>query len=157
MPKAILDTTILSNFAHIQRPDLLQSVFQTDAVTTAKVMAELKAGVVLGWVPRCDWSWLQVTRLTNVEQSLADDYRRKLDPGESGCLAIAQRRTLVLVSDDFAARRLAQQAGVAVSGTIGVLQELVAAQLLTLAQADAYLAVMVGRGYRAPVRSLQEL
>ena len=38
-----------------------------------------------------------------------------------------------------------------------VLQKLVAMHLLTLAEADAHLAVMVGRGYRAPVRSLREL
>jgi predicted nucleic acid-binding protein len=157
MPKTILDTTVLSNFAHIQRSDLLKFVLRSNAVTTAVVLAELKVGVVLGWVPRCDWSWLPVTALTNVEQNLAADYNTKLDPGESECLAIARQRALVFVSDDFAARRLAQQEGVAVSGTIGMLQELVAVRLLTLAEADAYLAIMVGRGYRAPLRSLRDL
>jgi energy-coupling factor transporter transmembrane protein EcfT len=38
-----------------------------------------------------------------------------------------------------------------------VLQKLVAMHLLTLKEADALLAAMVARGYRAPVRSLREL
>ncbi len=38
-----------------------------------------------------------------------------------------------------------------------VLQKPVAMHLLTLDEADAHLAVMVGRGYRAPVRSLRAL
>ena len=92
MPKAILDTTILSNFAHIQRPDLLQSVFQTDAVTTAVVMAELKAGVVLGWVPRCDWSWLHVTTLTSDERL---QYANCARNGNACLLGQSSRRKVV--------------------------------------------------------------
>lgn len=157
MATTILDTTVLSNFAHIRRPDLLQLLFNNDAITTAIVLGELKAGVILGWVPRCDWSWLQVTPLTSDEQTLAAGYTTKLDLGEAECLAIVQRRAWILASDDFAARRLAQHDGVAVSGTLGVLRKLVAMQLLTLDDADSYLAIMIGRGYRAPVRSIREL
>jgi predicted nucleic acid-binding protein len=157
MTETILDTTLLSNFAHIQRPELLQAVLGSDAVTTATVLAELRAGVSLGWVPRCDWSWLAVVALNNEEQAQAAHYMAILDAGEAECLAIAKARGWVFASDDLAARRLAQHEGVAVSGTLGALQKLVAMQALTVAEADALLAVMVGRGYRAPVRSLRAL
>lgn len=157
MIETILDTTLLSNFAHIQRPELLRSALGSHAVTTATVLAELRLGVTLGWVPRCDWSWLTVVKLADKEPLQAAHYTAVLDAGESECLAIAKARGWVFASDDLAARRLAQHEGVAVTGTLGVLQKLVAMQSLTLDGADAHLAVMVARGYRAPVRSLREL
>lgn len=157
MAKTILDTTLLSNFAHIQRPDLLRAVLGQDAFTTAAVMEELKTGITAGWVPHCDWSWLPATEPTEDEQLLARQYGETLDPGEAICLAIARTRAWVFASDDLAARRLAQHDGVTVSGTLGVLQKIVKTHLLTLDQADAFLAVMVSRGYRTPVKSLRDL
>ena len=157
MSDTILDTTLLSNFAHIQRPELLRSALGSHAVTTATVLAELRSGVTSGWVPRCDWSWLAVVKLAEKEQIQAAHYTTILDAGESECLAIAKERGWVFASDDLAARRLAQQEGVAVTGTLGVLQKLIAIHLLTLDEADAHLAVMVARGYRAPVHSLRNL
>jgi len=157
MIKTILDTTLLSNFAHIQRPDLLRLALGGQAVTTATVLAELRLGVASGWVPRCDWSWLTVVTLTDEEQAQTAHYISILDAGEAECLAIAHVRGWVFASDELAARRLAQQAGVAVSGTLGALQKLVAMQLLTRDEADALLTVMIARGYRAPVRSFSEL
>lgn len=157
MIKTILDTTLLSNFAHIQRPDLLRLALGGQAVTTATVLAELRLGVASGWVPRCDWSWLTVVALNDEEQAQVAHYTAVLDQGEAECLAVAKQRAWTFASDDLSARRLAQQEGVAVSGTLGVLQKLVAMHLLTLDEADAHLAVMVGRGYRTPVRSLRNL
>lgn len=157
MPQAILDTTLLSNFANIRRPDLLQAVFGPDASTTAVAMAELNSGVKAGWVPRCDWSWLPVVPPTEEEEFLAEQYSSVLDPGEAVCLAIAKLRAWVFASDDLAARRLAQREGVAISGTIGALQKLVATSQLTLDEADACLASMVSSGYRSPVKTLGDL
>jgi len=157
MTATILDTTLLSNFAHIQRPDLLKAALGNNAAITATVVAALRAGVALGWVPWCDWSWLAVVTLNDEEQAQAAHYTAVLDPGEAECLAVAKWRAWVFASDDLAARRLAQRQGVAVTGTLGVLQKLVAVQTLTLDEADSHLAVMVARGYRAPVRSLCEL
>jgi predicted nucleic acid-binding protein len=157
MTETILDTTLLGNFAHVQRPDLLQAALGSNAVTTAAVLAELRAGVSMGWVPRCDWSWLTVVALNDEEQAQAAHYTAVLDQGEAECLAVAKQRAWVFASDDLAARRPAQHEGLAVTGTLGVLQKLVAMHLLKVDEADALLAVMVGRGYLTPVRSLSEL
>ena len=48
----------------------------------------------------------------------------------------------MFLTDDFAARRLAQREGVAISGTIGLLRKLVALHL-TLEEADRMLAIML--------------
>ena len=70
MSLAILDTTILSNFAHAQRPELVQAVLAESAATTAAVVAELRQGEALGFVPRVDWRWLSVLDLTADEEML---------------------------------------------------------------------------------------
>lgn len=85
------------------------------------------------------------------------DQNHVLDEGKAERLAITKQRAWTFASDDLSARRLAQHEGVAVSGTLDVLQKLVAMHLLTLDEADAHLAVMVARGYRAPVHSLRNL
>ena len=96
MPTTILDTTVLSNFAHIRRPDLLQLALGEDAFTTSVVLAELRSGETLGLVPRCDWRWLTVVELTDEEQNLAASFSAQLDAGESACLAVARSRAWML-------------------------------------------------------------
>jgi len=157
MPTALLDTTLLSNFAHIQRPDLLRIVLGEDAATVPAVIAELEAGETLGLVPVCDWSWLTILEPTNEEQKLAAELQQKLDAGEAECLAVAQTREFRFFSDDFAARRLARHRGLVVSGSIGVLLTLVDGRHLSLEEADHLLTGMIDRGYRSPVKSLREL
>lgn len=65
--------------------------------------------------------------------------------------------TMALLSDDFAARRLALKLGIPVSGTLGVLLQLVHNHHITMQEADALLARMIGKGYRSPVTSLTEI
>jgi predicted nucleic acid-binding protein len=82
--------------------------------------------------------------------------RRQLDAGEAECLAVALARDLTLLSDDFAALRMARQRGAKVSGTLGVLLLLAQEGHLTPADADDLLRTFVARGYRSPVQSLRE-
>ncbi|MCA9970699.1 MAG: hypothetical protein KC425_10815 [Anaerolineales bacterium] len=44
MPLSLLDTTLLSNFAHAQRPELIQLALRDEAATTPTVLAELRRG-----------------------------------------------------------------------------------------------------------------
>lgn len=152
----ILDTTILSNFSHIRRPDLVKKVLP-GAVTTPQVMEELQEGVESGYVPKCDWGWLRLIELTEEEKTLAIRIRRVLQAGEASCIAVALTRGGVFLSDDGDAREYAHRHGIRVSGTLGILRKLVEEGYLPLEQADAYLAEMITAGYRAPVRSLREL
>ncbi len=157
MPIAALDTTVLSNFAHVRRPDLLAAALGADLVTTPLVLAELRTGEASGHVPTCDWNWLPVAHPTAAEQRLAAELTHQLDPGEAECLAVALTRAYRFLSDDFAARRLAVLKGLAVSGTVGVLTTLVEMGQLSLPDADELLTQMIACGYRSPVRSLNDL
>ena len=68
MTSAVVDTTLLSNFAHAQQSDLLHAVSGGLMSTTAAVMAELHAGEEQDLVPVCDWGWLPVLELTLGEE-----------------------------------------------------------------------------------------
>ena len=156
MRLSLLDTTLLSNFAHADRPDLLQLALGETAATTATVLAELRQGELSGRVPHQEWRWLSLLALTPAETALAGAYRQIIDAGEADCLAVAVTRAGRFLSDDLAARRLAQAHGVAVSGTIGVLLSLIHQQHLTVPAADMLLDQMRQAGYRAPAASLQQ-
>lgn len=157
IPAAVLDTTLLSNFAHLQRPELILWALGESLATTPQVMSELRVGEAEGLVPACDWTWLTVLELSQEEQSLAAEFSQQLDSGEAECLAVASKRQCKFLSDDFAARRMAQQKGLKVSGTLGVLLRLVDQQRLTFEAADALLQTLLLYGYRSPVQSLRDL
>jgi predicted nucleic acid-binding protein len=155
MTLSLLDATVLSNFAHVQRPELVRAALGDQAATTPTVLAELHQGEALGLVPRVNWRWLPVLTLTAAEHALAGQYQDILDAGEAECLAVAVTRQVRFLSDDLAARRLAQANQVPLSGTIGLLLSLIRGGSLTVAAADGLLAIMKEQGYRAPVASLQ--
>lgn len=139
MPPALLDTTVLSNFAYVRQPELLFMALGEEAATTPAVMTELAVGEELGLVPVCDWDWLTIIQPTDDERELAEAFLDTVDSGEAECLAVARIREGKFVSDDFSARRLARQHGVVVSGTLGLLLALVDAQHLSLENADGLL------------------
>jgi len=153
----VIDTTTLSNFALIKRPELVQIALKGQGVTTAVVLAELKVGESLGLIPACDWSRLPVVQLTPAEDSLYEKLRLVLDDGESSCLAIAMTRQAVLVTDDRQARRLAGEGEIWISGTIGLLLILIHDGHLAPLKANAMLAEMIAHGYRSPVSDLLAL
>src|SRR5690349_1328061 len=96
----LADTTVLNNFAQIQRIDLLKAAWPDLAAPTA-VWNELELGVRRGLVPACEWSWLKLIDLTEREQIHAAEVGRALGPGESACIALACSRGLLLLSDDW--------------------------------------------------------
>ena len=55
MKPSVVDTTVLSNFAHGERVDLLRSALSGTVATTQAVMAELHVGEERNLVAVCDW------------------------------------------------------------------------------------------------------
>ena len=152
----VADTTVLSNFAQVRGHTLLQQAFPSLGAPSA-VREELAVGEKLGRVPACDWSWLAHVGLTDGEEARASELERFLQAGEAACLALAEARQGLLLTDDGRARRLAGDLNVQISGTIGALVRLVHREVLSPSQGDALLSDMMSRGYRSPVRSLGEL
>jgi len=91
------------------------------------------------------------------EQLLGQEFGEFLDPGESSCLVLAISRSMVLATDDIAARRLAARRNVSLTGTLGLLIELVKQDMMTLEKANLVLSRMIEQGYRSPCERLEEL
>jgi predicted nucleic acid-binding protein len=168
MPEYIFNTTVLSNFASVNRPDLLEILYRDIAFTTLEISDELYRGIKAGYsylnnalqqiITVNPKGWLSVlTPESSAEYHLRYEFDQTLDPGEASCLALAVSRKLIFITDDLAARRLAQQKNVSLTGTVGILIRLVRNKTLALDDANAILKVMIQKHYRSPVNRLDEL
>lgn len=156
MTAAVVDTTVLSNFAHVKQPLLLRQAFDHLVAPTA-VMDEWRDGIRLGVVPLVEWAWLSEIELTAAEQLVADEFGETLGRGEAACLALGSSRGWMVLTDDQNARKAARKAGLMVSGTLGALMNLIHLKVITVAEGDLLLSEMMRRGYRSPIDSLSEL
>ncbi len=168
MPEFIFNTTTLSNFAAVNRLDLLTNRYQGRAFTTLEVGDELRRGLQAGYTyldPVCRQlshlnpaGWL-VTLVPETEQEhrLRAEFDDRLDIGEASCLALAVTRGLTFITDDRAARQLAQAHAVPLTGTLGILLALVRDDVLPLANANQLLAEMIRQRYRSPITRLDDL
>jgi len=167
MPDYIFDTTVLSNFASTGHVALLGTQCAGVAYTTVEVADELRRGVKAGYtylksvliqieaVESEAWLRIMVPNSTH-EHHLRSQFDQVLDLGEASCLALAISRQLTFVTDDLAARRLAETNNIPLSGTLGMLIALVRRDALSLKEANAMLAAMIQRHYRSPVDRLNE-
>ena len=154
---ALLDNTVMSNFAAIERPDLLRTAFGSGLATSQQAFDELQAGMRQDKLPSLDWSWLPVWTLEEAELPHYDRFLSRLNAGEAACLAIALTRRCRILTDDRDARELAHRLKIPLSGTLGVLVRLIDIGSLSLAEADTLLSQMIARGYRSPLTSLRDL
>ncbi len=163
----IFDTTALSNFASTGRLNLLDIRYRGVAFTTVEVTAELRRGIKAGYSyleavlqqiePVDSEGWLRILVPNSAaEHRLQSEFDQLLDPGEASCLALAISRRITLVTDDLAARRLAEKKKVPLSGTLGILIALVRHNAFPLKEANTMLATMIQQHYRSPVNRLDE-
>lgn len=152
----VADTTVWSNFSHTGTPKDVAKIYP-GVSSPPQVLAEIQEAQQLGYLPKIDWSWLPTIQLRNEERQAADEFTRKVDVGEAACIALAHSRRLILLTDDRAARRLADTLNIRVSGTLGILMRLIEMGHLSQSEADDQLHTMIAAGYRSPVLSLGEL
>jgi predicted nucleic acid-binding protein len=168
VPDYIFNTTALSNFAAADRFELLTERYRGHAFTTIEVGNELRRGFNAGYAYlELAWQeletanpngWLRILHPESpAEYRLRAEFDQIVDPGEASCLALAISRQLIFVSDDRAARQLAEARGVALTGTLGILITLVRQTQLSLEEANEMLNDMIQRHYRSPVDRLDDL
>lgn len=168
MPEYVFDTTVLSNFAAAHRLDLIEGRYRGVVFTTLEVSNELRRGIKAGYSylksalqqieTISPGGWIRLLSLDSaIEYRLQSEFDQFLDAGEASCLALAISRGLTLVTDDLAARRLAQARDVPLTGTLGILIALVRDDALLLNEANAILTTMIQRHYRSPVDRLDDL
>lgn len=151
----VLNTTALSNFAHVERVELLDELPRL--VTVPAVQTELEDGVethsyltnalgVLG-------DAIPVVELSAQAQTLATTFLETLDPGEAQALAVAAAVDGVVVTDDGDARATAGQRDISVTGSIGLLVRFVENGRIDATTADTYLKRWIDEaGFHSPAR-----
>ena len=77
--------------------------------------------------------------------------------GEAAGIAVAKEQGLLFFSDDKKARRVAEQEGLSVSGTLGTLKLAIEEGMISIEDADKILGEMIRGGYRSPIQSMKEL
>jgi predicted nucleic acid-binding protein len=151
----ILDNTVLSNFALVQRADLVTGIWQNCA-TTPHAWNEFMAGVALRRFPAHAWKGLPVVDL--LPEEIEFQHRLpSLGKGEGTCLAVAYNRKAILATDDQKARRIGLQWGLDITGTLGFLLFAIRFDHIDLATANALLHQMITTGYHSPVEDLGKI
>ena len=125
--------------------------------TTPAAFAKYEAGVASGLLPKGAWAGLSVLTLSDEETVFAAELSSRLGAGERTCISAARHRQGILVSDDLDARKVAQQHGVATTGTIGILVLWVQHDLLSRDEVNALLMDLIAAGYRAPIDNVDSL
>jgi predicted nucleic acid-binding protein len=163
----ISNTTVLSNFAAIDALGRLQELYGEVYLPT-EVYNEIERGLEEGYsfysgiekilYPLSEGGWLRLTSLGDDEEiALFSSMPGRLHAGEASCLAIAQQRGWLLLTDDKSARRQAEIRKIAVSGTLGCLILGIERDLWTTVQANAWLERIVAAGFHSPVTDLSTL
>ena len=107
--KAVTNSTCLIGLERIKRLDILTQVFDTVLAPPA-VAKEVQASL----------DWLKVQTVAN--PSVVTALRTQMDEGEAEAIALAlELSDVLLILDDKKARRVAQQMGMKVIGTVGML------------------------------------
>lgn len=156
----VLDTTVVSNFASTDGISFLTAVLESPVIAPA-VRDELQRGLNAGYeyldtaVEALDDGLL--VRAVSVDDDI-QTVRDRLDRGEAESLLVAIERHGTLATDDLAAREIADQRDVPVTGSIGLLVLGVESAHLDRDTADEWLDTwQERRGYYAPVESVTEI
>lgn len=157
----VLDTTVLSNYASTESVTWLTTTLE-DPQTVPAVQTELTRGREGGhaYLDRAleGIESGDITVVDTATERLQQAYpgvRNHLDPGEAEALVAAHTAGGTLVTDDGAARALAADYDVALTGSIGLLVRGVVLEELTVETADDWLTTWIEtRNYYAPVDSV---
>ena len=120
---SVLNTTVLSNFASVDRVDVLAAI--SGVCTVPVVREELEAGVAdhpyLGPAVDAVEESIPVAPISETVANRETIVRGHLDPGEAQAFALADVQDGRLLTDDGDARSFSKEQGVVVVGSVGVL------------------------------------
>lgn len=154
----VLNTTVLSNFAHVDHVELLLELPRL--VTVDAVQTELDEGSETHHYLEQALDVLEdkipVVTPSSPAQEIEETLLETLDPGEAQALAVAAEAEGMVVTDDGDARTIANQRGIGLTGSIGLLVRFVENDRITAETADTYLKRWIDEaGFRSPARDFR--
>ena len=157
------DTVVLSNFALVNRLDLLNTLYHDCLFVTTEVVDEISRGIISGFTPLQsilhsieDGLYFQHT-LSVPERNTYTSLLVNLGSGEASSIAAAHTVNGVVVTDDKLARKICSERGLKVSGTVGILKKLYVTKVVQSMDADSILADMIDNGFFSPVSSISDI
>jgi len=155
-----LDATVVSNFASTSSVEFLVHLLEAPIVVPA-VRDEIERGVEHGheYLTSAVEAFDDGLAVSDVPPEIGRaSLHERLDPGEREALRGAVERDGTIATDDLAARRLATELDVPVTGSIGLLVLGIKREHIDSETADEWLEVWRDeRDYYAPVESVTEL
>ena len=164
----LINSTVLSNFAATERLPLLQRLYG-EVYLAQPVYEETQDGLEEGYsflavldqfiFPFHGDGWLHLVNLEGeAEFRIYQQVPPKLHRGEAVSIVIAVHRGWRFLTDDQAARRYAKTLGVDVSGTLGILVQLVKRNIVPLTEANSLLRQMKHLArYHRPINDIGSL
>lgn len=155
-----LDATVISNFASTNSIEFLVDILEAPVVAPA-VRDEIEQGVDFGheYLTSAVEAFDEGLAVSDVPPETGrESHDKRLDPGETEALRGAFERDGTLATDDLAARRLATDLDVPVTGSVGLLVLGIKREHIDSETADEWIDIWRNeRGYYAPVESVIEL
>lgn len=154
---AVLNTTVLSNFAQVDAVELLLTLPRV--VTVDAVRRELEEGSethsYLDVALEVFDNELPVVSPSAPARSTEEELCKTLDPGEAQALAVAEAADETVVTDDGDARDMANHRDIRLTGSTGLLVRFIDRGMLAEEVADDYLKRWIDEaGFRAPARDI---
>jgi predicted nucleic acid-binding protein len=161
-PAFVFDTVSLANFLLADAAKVLVLRYSGRAFITEQVFDELTSGMRLR--PRLKDIENLIGRkhfgliaMTTSERALYSNLINNLGKGEASCIAAGSARGLTIVTDDRAARSHCAEAGLKVTGTVGILKAACLDKQLQPSEADRILREMIDNGFYSPAGRISDL
>ena len=155
-----LDSTVISNFASTNSIEFLVHLLEAPAVVPA-VREEIERGVDYGheYLTSAVEAFDEGLPVSQVPPEMGEVHlRERLDPGETAALRGAVENGGTLATDDLAARDIAGELDIPVTGSVGLLVLGIKRNRIDTAIAEEWINTWESeRGYYAPVDSVSEL
>ena len=160
--KWVFDTVSLSNFIFSDAAFILEKRYAGRACITLEVFNAISTGIPV--YPKLklidtliDNAVFEVVSLSKPEHLMFRELVGNLGKGEASCIALAQTRSLIVVTDDRAARKACARKSIPVTGTIGILKAAVGDGQVRLSLVNEIHEKMVENGFYSPIKNLWDI
>ena len=119
MRKVVSNTTPILSFIKLNRLDILKKIYEKILIPEA-VFNEIREGKSKYYTDISKESWIEILKVEN--RKILSQLEKKLDKGEAEAIALSLELSAdLLLIDEKLGRKIAEEKGIKITGTIGIL------------------------------------